>query len=80
MTVKTLIEKLSHYNKNAIVRLHHREGEELLFALAFQNDDTTVVLETENDNDMREEIQARFVKMEKMSWMSILKCWKPELI
>lgn len=26
MTVKTLIEKLSHYNKNAIVRLHHREG------------------------------------------------------
>lgn len=43
MTVKTLIEKLSHYNKNAIVRLHHREGEELLFALAFQNDDTTVV-------------------------------------
>lgn len=36
MTVKTLIEKLSHYNKDAIVRLHHREGEELLFALAFQ--------------------------------------------
>lgn len=60
MTVKTLIEKLSHYNKNAIVRLHHREGEELLFALAFQNDDTIVVLETENDNDMREEIQVRF--------------------
>lgn len=54
MTVKTLIEKLSHYNKDAIVRLHHREGEELLFALAFQNDDTTVVLETENDNDMRD--------------------------
>lgn len=26
MTVKTLIEKLSHYNKDAIVRLHHREG------------------------------------------------------
>lgn len=51
MTVKTLIEKLSHYNKNAIVRLHHREGEELLFALAFQNDDTTVVLETENEKD-----------------------------
>lgn len=23
MTVKTLIEKLSHYNKDAIVRLHH---------------------------------------------------------
>lgn len=53
MTVKTLIEKLSHYNKDAIVRLHHREGEELLFALAFQNDDTTVVLETENDNDLK---------------------------
>ena len=51
MTVKTLIEK---------VRLHHREGEELLFALTFRNDDTTVVLETENDNDMREDIQARF--------------------
>lgn len=60
MTVKTLIEKLSHYNKDAIIRLHHREGEDLLFALAFQNDDTIVVLETENDNDMREEIQVRF--------------------
>jgi hypothetical protein len=60
MTVKTLIEKLSHYNKDAIIHLHHREGEELLFALAFQNDDTIVVLETENDNDMREEIQVRF--------------------
>lgn len=60
MTVKTLIEKLSHYNKDAIIHLHHREGEELLFALAFQNDDTIVVLETENDNDMREEIQIRF--------------------
>ena len=58
MTVKTLIEKLSHYNKDAIIHLHHREGEELLFALAFQNDDTIVVLET--DNDMREEIQVRF--------------------
>lgn len=46
MTVKTLIEKLSHYNKDAIIHLHHREGEELLFALAFQNDDTIVVLET----------------------------------
>lgn len=44
----------------AWIRLHHREGEELLFALAFQNDDTIVVLETENDNDMREEIQVRF--------------------
>lgn len=60
MTVKTLIEKLSHYNKDAIIHLHHREGEELLFALASQNDDTIVVLETENDNDMREEIQVRF--------------------
>lgn len=60
MTVKTLIEKLSHYNKDAIVRLHHREGEELLFALAFQ--------------------KMQHLKMEKMSWMSILKCWKPELI
>lgn len=70
MTVKTLIEKLSHYNKNAIVRLHHREGEELLFALAFQNDDTTVVLETENDNDMREEIQARFDAALDRRWCS----------
>lgn len=29
MTVKTLIEKLSHYNKNAIVRLHHKDGEKV---------------------------------------------------
>lgn len=54
------IVRFANCNKDAIVRLHHREGEELLFALTFRNDDTTVVLETENDNDMREEIQARF--------------------
>ena len=30
MTVKTLIEKLSHYNKDAIVRLHHREIKDLI--------------------------------------------------
>lgn len=54
------VERRKNYNKDAIIHLHHREGEELLFALAFQNDDTIVVLETENDNDMREEIQVRF--------------------
>lgn len=33
MTVKTLIEKLSHYNKDAIVRLHHREGAKQLWEI-----------------------------------------------
>lgn len=60
MRVNTLIKKLQKMNPDAIVNLHHKDGDEVLFVVALQNDDSVVWLETENDNDMGEEIQARF--------------------
>ena len=60
MRVDTLIKKLQKMNPDAIVRLHHKDGDEVLFVMAQQNDDSVVWLETEDDNDMGEEIQARF--------------------
>lgn len=60
MTVGALMEALRFCNKDAVVRLHHKEGEVLLFAVGFLNDDKIVVFETESDNDMAEEIQTRF--------------------
>lgn len=61
MKVKTLIEKLKKMPQNATVKLHDRRlGEELLLVIAYENDDENVVLETESDVDMAEEISARF--------------------
>ena len=60
MRVDTLIKKLQKMNPDAIVRLHHKDGDDVLFVMAQQNDHSVVWLETENDNDMGEEIQARF--------------------
>ena len=59
MTVGTLIEKLSKYNKDAIVCLHHKNGRPVLFTAALHKDEECVWLETEIDVDMREEISAR---------------------
>lgn len=60
MRVDTLIKKLQKMNPDAVVRLHHRDGDEVLFVLTQQNDNSVVWLETEYDNDMGQEIQARF--------------------
>lgn len=61
MKVKTLIEKLKKMPQDATVKLHDRWlGEELLFVVAYEDDDENVVLETESDVDMTEEISARF--------------------
>lgn len=59
MTVGTLIKRLSNYPEDYVVKLHHREGEEVLFHSSFVGHEV-VVLETESDNDMAEEISARF--------------------
>ncbi len=60
MKIKTLIERLSKFNPEATVKLHRREGEEVLFTVAIEGDDDNVWLETESDNDMGSEIDARF--------------------
>lgn len=59
MTVGTLIKYLQKYNENEIVRLHSIDGEPVIFALQATNK-PGVWLETESDNDMAEEINARF--------------------
>ena len=60
MRVKDLIEKLKDVDPNAVVRLHHKDGEPVLYVLELMNRSDVVWLETESDNDMAEEIQARF--------------------
>lgn len=59
MTVGTLIEKLSKCNKDAIVYLHRKDGEPVLFTATLHNDEECVWLETESDVDMHEEISTR---------------------
>ena len=60
MKVEALIKRLQKMNPDAVVHLHHRDGGEVLFMMAQQNDNSVVWLETEDDNDMGQEIQARF--------------------
>ena len=60
MRVEALIKKLQKMNPDAVVHLHHKDGDEVLFIMAQQNDNSVVWLETEYDNDMGQEIQARF--------------------
>lgn len=60
MRVKDLIEKLKDADPNTVVRLHHKDGEPVLFVLELMNRNDVVWLETESDNDMAEEIQSRF--------------------
>ena len=60
MKVEALIKRLQKMNSDAVVHLHHKDGDEVLFMMAQQNDNSVVWLETEYDNDMGQEIQARF--------------------
>lgn len=60
MRVKSLIEQLENKNPNAVVRLHWKDGESVLFALNSVGDTENVWLECESDNNMAEEIHARF--------------------
>lgn len=60
MKVEALIKRLQKMNPDAVVHLHYKDGDEVLFIMAQQNDNSVVWLETEYDNDMGQEIQARF--------------------
>lgn len=60
MIVRKMIETLQKMDANAEVKLHERFGEPVLFVVALKNDNNTVWLETESDNDMGSELEARF--------------------
>lgn len=63
MKVKRMIEKLQQMqrsNPDAEVKLHHRNGNNALFILAFVGDDKTIVIEDKDDNDLSNELEVRF--------------------
>lgn len=60
MTVEKAMKLLSKMNPKAELKMHNRFGEPVLFVVALANDDSTVWLECESDNDMKAEISARF--------------------
>lgn len=60
MTVERLIKELQGFNPKAVVKMHHRDDEPVLFAVGIVGDDDRIWLESESDNDMGEEIGARF--------------------
>lgn len=59
MKVGRLIEKLQKFDKDATVRLHSINGEEVIFVTAYQNNNESIFLETASENDMGSEIDAR---------------------
>lgn len=44
MRVDALIKKLQKMNPDAVVQLHHKDGDEVLFIMAQQNDNSVVWL------------------------------------
>ena len=59
MRVKTLIEKLEKMDPEAVVRMHDKSGEPVMFVVSAKKI-PDVWLQTESDVDMADEIQARF--------------------
>lgn len=68
MKVKTLIKKLQKFNPEAVVKLHHRDDEEVLFTVGIAGMNDVMWLETESDNDMSSEISARFEAAYEEDW------------
>lgn len=60
MKVKKLIKLLENYNPDAEVKMHHKDGLNLLFACQISGNDDTVFLEDASDNDLGSELEARF--------------------
>ena len=60
MTVERMIEELKKFNPNAVVKMHHRDSEPVLFVLGVVGDKDRVWIESESDNDMSAELEARF--------------------
>ena len=60
MTIERLIKELKKQNPKAVVKLHNRLGEPVLFVKAISGDNGTVWLDCESDNDIKNEIKERF--------------------
>ena len=62
MTKRKLLELVNNLDcdDDAEIKMHSRDGESLLFVASLTNDKKNIWLESESDNDMREEINARF--------------------
>lgn len=59
MKVGRLIEKLQKFDKDATVKLHSIDGEEVIFVTAYKDNNESIFLETASENDMGSEIDAR---------------------
>lgn len=60
MKIKKVIEYLKQYNPEATLKLHHPDGEEVLFVCAMKHNKDVVFLETESDSDIKNELSERF--------------------
>lgn len=60
MKVKRMVEELQKFNPDAEVKLHHRNGNNALFILSYVKNESTVVIEDKDDNDLRAELSAHF--------------------
>ena len=60
MKVSRMIKELQKYNPDAEVKMHHRQGNNALFVLAYVGDENTVVIEDKSDNDLGSELGERF--------------------
>ena len=61
MTVERLVKELQKFHPQAVVKLHHRDSEPVLFVLAAVGDKENVWLESESDSDIGAELEARFM-------------------
>lgn len=60
LLVKELLEQLANYDDNVEVKMHHIDGYNLLFVVAYTDCDDIVVLEDASDNDLSSELYERF--------------------
>lgn len=60
MTVERMIKNLEKMNPKAVVRMHNRDGEPVLFVMHDYGDGENVWFESESDNDMSEQIEGKF--------------------
>lgn len=60
MTAERLIKELQKYNPKAEVKLHHFEGNDVLFVLQIKGQENTIFLEDKSDCDLSSELEARF--------------------
>ena len=60
MKVKKMIERLQKCNPEAEVKMHGKEGNNVLFVVAYKNNNEIVVIEDKEDNDLTAELEARF--------------------